>query len=289
MSAKGRVRVGFSLPWVALYNNNDGVISYSNAMRLARGVSVSLSPEMSETTKFYADNGEQESDGGRFTGGTASITADEPLKAAKALFEGSPSADANGWVKHGDSASRPFVGIGYVVEYVSDNVHFWVPTVIRKAKLTSLSDEANTRADGIEYQTSTIEFDIFRGDDANHDWKWVNEEGFSTEAAAETALKAVLGTGSALDGLTVSSAAGTTTGYTALSVSGHAPTGSESYVYTISTGAVSVNYNDDLSSWTDWDGDDEISATTGRVITVAVVNGSDKAVAVGHATVQAAT
>jgi hypothetical protein len=50
-----------------------------------------------------------------------------------------------------------------------------------------------------------------------------------------------------------------------------------------------VNYNDDLSSWTDWDGDEEISATTGRVITVAVVNGSDKAVAVGHATVQAAT
>lgn len=285
MSAYGRVRVGFSKPWVAQYNNNNGAISYTNAMRLARGVSVSMSPEMSDTTKFYADNSEQESSGGKFSGGNVTLTCDDPLATAKKMVEGTPAADVNGWVKHGESANRPFVGIGWIVEYVSDGVSSFVPTVTRKAKLNSISDEANTREDGIEYQTSTMEFELFRDDSANRDWKWVNEAGFSTEAAAEAALKAALGSGSQLEQLTVNSAEGTTSGYTALTVAGHTPSGSEGYVYTISTGAVSVEYGDDLSSWTDWDGEDEIASTTGLVITVAVVDSNDKAIAVGHGTV----
>lgn len=285
MSAYGRVRVGFSRPWVATYVNTSGVITYTGAMRLARGVDVALSPEMSENTDFYADNAVQESEGGTFTGGTLSLTCDDPLAAAKALVEGTPAADVNGWVKHGESANRPFVGIGWLVEYVSDGVHSWVPTVVRKAKLNSIDDSASTRADGIEYQTSAQEYALFRDDSANHDWKWVNEAGFSSEDAAEDALKAALGSGSQLEQLTVNSAEGTTSGYTALTVAGHTPSGSEGYVYTISTGAVSVAYGDNLSSWTDWDGDDEIASTTGLVITVAVVDSSDKAIAVGHGTV----
>lgn len=193
MSANGRVRVGFSCPYVATYVNTSGTISYAGATRLARGVSVSLSPEMSDTNNFYADNAVQETDGGKFTGGTASLTCDDPLAAAKALIEGTAAADTNGWVKHGDSAERPFVGLGWIVEYVSEGVHSYVPTVVRKAKLNNIADEANTMEDGIEYQTITIEFDLFKDDSTNHDWKWVNEAGFSTEAAAVTALETALG------------------------------------------------------------------------------------------------
>ena len=285
MSANGRVRVGFSKPWVALYHNNSGTISYSNAMRLARGVSVNLAPEMSDTNKFYADNGEQESEGGVFSGGSVTLTCDDPLATAKAMIEGTPAADVNGWVAHGDKSTRPYVGLGWITTYVSDGIYSYVPTILRKTRLTSISDEASTREDGTEYQTSDQEYELFRDDSEDRNWKWVNEAGFSTEAAAETALKAVLGTGTALDQLSVVSGAGTTTGYTALSVAGHTPSGSEGYVYTISTGAVAVNYGDDLSSWTDWDGGDEIASTSGLVITVAVVDGSDKAVAAGHAVI----
>lgn len=193
MSAVGRVRCGFSKPWVATYVNTSGVVSYSGAMRLARGVDVSLSPEMSENTDFYADNEKQETEGGTFTGGTLALTCDDPLAAAKALVEGTPAADSDGWVKHGDSAVRPYVGIGWLVEYVSDGVHTWVPTMVRKAKLNSIDDSAATREDGIAYQTSAQEYALFRDDSSNHDWKWVIEEGFSTEAAAEDALKEALG------------------------------------------------------------------------------------------------
>ena len=83
----------------------------------------------------------------------------------------------------------------------------------------------------------------------------------------------------------MTSAAGSSTGYTAISATGHTLGTNEGYVYAINTGAVSVEYGDDLSSWTDWDGEDEIASTAGLVITLAVVNSSDKAVAAGHATI----
>lgn len=89
--------------------------------------------------------------------------------------------------------------------------------------------------------------------------------------------------------LTVASAAGTTVGYTALTISDFTLGSGESYVYSVDAAGYVIPYGADLSSWTDWDGDDEISATTGQVITVAAVDGSDKAVAAGYTTVTAKT
>lgn len=189
----GRVRVGFSLPYVAKYVNTNDTVTYTDGMRLARGVNVSVSPEYSDNNDFYADNRKQESEGGIFNGGSVTLTCDDPLAAAKALIEGTPAADTDGWVKHGDGATKPYVGLGWIVEYVSGGVHSWVPTVVRKAKLASIDDEAATREDGIEYQTSAMEFDLHRDDSSDHEWKWVNEAGYETEAAAEAALKTALG------------------------------------------------------------------------------------------------
>lgn len=191
--AYGRVRVGFSKPYVAKYVNTSGTITYTGGMRLARGVSVSMSPEYSDNTDFYADNGVQESEGGMFTGGSCTLTCDDPLAEAKALIEGTPVAGTDGWVEHGDSAEKPYVGLGWIVEYVSGGVHSWVPTIVCKARLSSIDDEASTREDGVEYQTSAMEFTLFRDESSNHNWKKVNEAGYDTEDAAEAALKTALG------------------------------------------------------------------------------------------------
>ena len=40
--AAGRVATGFSLPYVARYSANGGVVTYSGARQLARGVNVNL-------------------------------------------------------------------------------------------------------------------------------------------------------------------------------------------------------------------------------------------------------
>lgn len=193
MSAAGRVRVGFSKPYVALYKATGETVSYSGGMRLARGVSVSLEPEYSDDNPWHADNEEAETEGGDFNGGTVTLTCDDPLPEAKKTIEGTSDAADDGWVDYGTSLKRPFVGLGWLVEYVSGGVHSWVPTIACKAKLASISDEAATREDGIEYQTSEQQYSLFRDDTSKHNWKRVNEAGFSTEAEAETALKKALG------------------------------------------------------------------------------------------------
>ena len=64
--ANGKVCTGFSKPYVAIYNYSDGTITYSNGQILARGVEVSIEPESSDATNFYADNVIAETIGGQF-------------------------------------------------------------------------------------------------------------------------------------------------------------------------------------------------------------------------------
>ena len=83
--------------------------------------------------------------------------------------------------------------------------------------------------------------------------------------------------------LTVVSAAGASSGKTALTVTGRTLKSGEAYVYkTHATAAPVVKLGDDLSSgWTSWDGSADITATTGHKITVAVKDKNSKAVAAG--------
>ena len=88
------------------------------------------------------------------------------------------------------------------------------------------------------------------------------------------------------DTLTVESEAGTAVGDTKLTVAGHTLETGESYVYkTNATAAPTVKLGDDLTGWTAWDGDDDITATTDHKITVAVKGADGTAVAAGSATV----
>lgn len=87
--------------------------------------------------------------------------------------------------------------------------------------------------------------------------------------------------------LTVVSEAGTASGDTAITVTGYTLGSGEGYVYKVDTAATPVVYGQNLGAWTAWDGDDEITAASGKIITVAVVDYFKKAVAEGHATVVA--
>lgn len=90
------------------------------------------------------------------------------------------------------------------------------------------------------------------------------------------------------DTLTVASEDGTASGDTKLTVAGHTLETGESYVYkTNATTAPAVKLGDDLTGWTAWDGDDDITATTGHKITVAVKGADGTAVAAGSTTVTA--
>lgn len=93
----------------------------------------------------------------------------------------------------------------------------------------------------------------------------------------------------ALKSITVQSAAGTAVGDTKLTLSGYTPGAGESYKYKVGTDtAPAVTLYETLdSTWTAWNGTADITAATGKKITVASVDGTGAAVAAGSATVTA--
>ena len=186
--ANGRVRTGFSKPYVALYSATGNDVTYSSGMILARGVEVNVEAESSDDNNFYADNIVAESASGVFTGGTVTLTVDGLKDAAAKLILGLPTAGTDGWFDYGDSMQIPYVGIGFVVRYMEDGATSYVPIVLTKAMFATPSEAATTQGEEIDWQTQELTAEIFRDDTANHTWKKVNA-GQTTEAAAEALIK----------------------------------------------------------------------------------------------------
>lgn len=198
MAAKGRICTGFSKPYVAVYSNTSGTISYTDGQILARGVEVSIEPEAGDDNTFYADNVAAEVSPGIFTGGTVTLTVDGLLPAAETLIYGLPdpetvSIDSNtvNVYAYGDAMEIPYCGIGFVARYQSDGVVSYVPIVLTKTRFTMNSTSAATQEDSIDWQTQELSATLMRDDSSAHNWKKVGE-GQTTEAAAEAVIKELL-------------------------------------------------------------------------------------------------
>lgn len=200
MAANGKVCTGFSSPWVAIYGNTGTTVTYSSAAVLARGVSVAISPDdVNNDNIFYADNGPAESDPGVFSGGDLTLTVDGLLASARDLIMGLPAATATtvgtGTVDvthYGDDQSIPYVGVGYVVRWMSDGVTTYTATVLNKVKFNQIDSDHATQEEDVDWQTQELSGRILRSDNANHDWKMESED-LATEAEALNTVKALLG------------------------------------------------------------------------------------------------
>lgn len=191
-AASGKVTTGFSFPYVAEYSATGGTITYSNAQELARGVSVEIAPDTPDDNQFWANNQQAEAGPGRFRSGTATVTVDGLLIAARRMIRGLPAAGQDGWVAVGDSANAPYVGFGFLQRWMSGGVEGWTPIILVKTKFEIPNDSAETEGeDGISWQTQDLTARIYRGDNANHDWKWIGGD-FDSETDAKTALLAKL-------------------------------------------------------------------------------------------------
>lgn len=191
--AAGRVCTGFSKPYVAKYNASGGVVTFTEGRILARGVNVSVEPNSSDDNKFYADNQNAESSSGIFTGGTLTLTVDGLYTDAERFIQGIPAADADGWVGYGDNKETPYIAVGYIARYQSDGIVTYVPTVICKTKFGLFNQAAATQEDQIDWQTQELTANIMRADDPNHNWKFISETEYTTEAEAERALQTKMG------------------------------------------------------------------------------------------------
>lgn len=192
--ADGRVGTGLSDIVVALYANSGATVSYTGFQKLARAVAVSFSPETTDSNNFYADNLVAETAGAMFNGGEATFTVDGLLETASKMVFGLPAPEQVGGVdvyNYGDSANPPFVGVGFIVRYMSAGVESFVPVVLTKARFNLPTEDANTMEDTIDWQTQELTAQVYKDDSANHNWKRVGTAQ-ATQAAAYAVLQSLL-------------------------------------------------------------------------------------------------
>ena len=196
MAAAGKVCTGFSLPYVAKYGESGGSVTYTLGQKLARGVSVSIAPEVADNNDFYADNVLAESVSGTFTGGTVTLTVDGLFAAAEALIFGLGNASTESSVsvyKYGDDSAPPYCGVGFIARYMSDGATSYKVILLRKVKFSLPTEEAATQEEEISWQTQALEATLMRDDTTSHDWKYVGATDYASESAAEADLKKLLG------------------------------------------------------------------------------------------------
>lgn len=192
MSMIGMVCTGFSKPYVAIYGKSNNTITYSSGQRLARGVSVTASPETSDDNKFYADNIEAENAVGKFTGGTLNLTVDGLLTSAEKLIMGLPEAGSDSLMPYNDDQVIPDCGVGFIARYQSEGAVVYRAIIFPRVTFNLPELSAATQEDTIEWQTQELTATIKRAEDEKRTWKYIglNEQ---SEEMAELAIKTFFG------------------------------------------------------------------------------------------------
>ena len=87
--------------------------------------------------------------------------------------------------------------------------------------------------------------------------------------------------------LTVNSAAGSKSGDTKATITPAKANAGNAYKYKVASSETAVDYGQNVKNWSAWDGESDITAATGQVITVVECDSTYKALSAGHATVTA--
>ena len=87
--------------------------------------------------------------------------------------------------------------------------------------------------------------------------------------------------------LTVNSAAGSKSGDTKVTITPAKVNAGNAYKYKVASSETAVDYGQNVKNWSTWDGESDITAATGQVITVVECDSTYKALSAGHATVTA--
>lgn len=192
------VTTGFSEPYVAKYAASGATVTYSDGMKLGRGVSMSVEVESADDNNFFADDQIAESETGIMTSATGTFTVDGLEPEAATLILGLPEKSSETIKEspvdvydYDDRMSAPYVGVGVLRRVMMKGVTTWEPIVFTKVKFNIPGDEAATQEDQIDWQTQELDASIVRDDTANHRWKRVFARQ-ATKAAAVAILKGYL-------------------------------------------------------------------------------------------------
>ena len=90
---------------------------------------------------------------------------------------------------YGEAAVPPYVGIGFIIRYMSGGVTTYAPYVLTKSRFQMSGNEANTQEESIEWQTRELTADLMRDDTPQKNFQKIFDDQ-ETETEAEEILKA---------------------------------------------------------------------------------------------------
>ena len=289
--------IGLSKPYYAIYSNDGNIVTYSNGGLIGKATELTLELEEGDSNNFYADNAVAETDN-QFSGGTITLSTDDLLPAPMLAILGlkQEAMDVDGvttaspqWIVYDDDQAIPYVGFGGIIKAKQSGQTKWIAVVFNKIQFANPGISAVTQGETIEWQAKELTATVMRDDSVKHGWQ-MQSTPMDTEADAEAAIKDALNITNpnpTLGTLTVSSAAGSESGETEITVAPPITYGNH-YVYQVSAEVtLPAAYGEDVSSWTAWNGMSAIQATTGQEIGVVEADASNKAVKAGKATVTA--
>lgn len=191
--------VGCSYFKGGIYNNNNGVITYSNQAVIAKLVRMSIELDDSQDNDFYADNAVDETDN-TFAGGKYEVITNDLTDAMSALILGlqeNALSSIDGITDTGvkevifdDRQNTPYMGVGNVVKHKRGGSFVYTAIVLPKIQFKTPADSWETQGKTISWQTPTIKATIMKDDSEHHAWKRIAT--FTTEAQAIAYINAML-------------------------------------------------------------------------------------------------
>lgn len=182
--------IGLSQPYYAKYANTNGTTAYTGLTKLGKAVNVDISTEGKDPQILYADNGPAESLA-IFGGGTATMDIDElEMAVAKDILSLTATIGGTGVIFPADNPA-PYVGLGFIVKKVHENVIKWRLVVLYKCQFKVPDYSISTQGETVEFQTPSLEATILRDDCVPAKWQMWDD--YASEAAALAALQTALG------------------------------------------------------------------------------------------------
>jgi len=137
----------------ALLNTNG--TTYGIAKTMGGAISASVSPNFAEAS-LYADDAMKEYVSS-FQSATVSLTVDDDDDTVFAELLGKTIDEETGVISSSINDNAPYLGFGYIVTKIKNNVQKWRAQFFPKIKFKPFVPEAKTKGDSVEFSPITIE------------------------------------------------------------------------------------------------------------------------------------
>lgn len=193
--------IGASRPYYAKYRKVGNNVQYFGGGLMGKLVNFNVEMQANDNNNdFYADNAVAETQRGKFSSGTLTVSPDDLSQQVskdiigvkeQALTDvpGITDPDAKELV-YDDDLTTPYLGIGMVQKKQVNNITKWRAVILTKVMFDVPPEAAETEGESINWQVPELSGTIMRDDSAKHRWK--REATFTTEEQADIYIRHVL-------------------------------------------------------------------------------------------------